>query len=217
MIEFKNVFKCYKEGKNAVDNLNLVVNDGEIFGFLGPNGAGKTTTIKMLTGILKSSRGEILINGKNEATYIKTLPINFKKQFYAKTSSGIILGFAGLTISILFAYKILELKLIDVCILIVLGSLLNILQAYLHLLIDLIHPKLYWDTEVAVVKQNINIFYSIIVSFILILITFFLGNILSGFSLIYFVLGYLIIIISALVILKIIINRYSEKLYDKIN
>jgi ABC-2 type transport system ATP-binding protein len=47
----------------AVDKLNLDVSPGQIFGFLGPNGAGKTTTIKMLTGVLKPTSGEIYISG----------------------------------------------------------------------------------------------------------------------------------------------------------
>jgi len=47
----------------AVDNLNLRVLSGEIYGFLGPNGAGKTTTIKMLTGVIAPSSGSIRIAG----------------------------------------------------------------------------------------------------------------------------------------------------------
>ena len=65
MIEFKNVCKEYKKGKNVIDNLTLKINDGEIFGFLGPNGAGKTTTIKMMTGILEVDEGEVLIDNIN--------------------------------------------------------------------------------------------------------------------------------------------------------
>ena len=42
----------------AVDNLNLKVPKGSIFGFLGPNGAGKTTTIRMLLGLIKSNKGD---------------------------------------------------------------------------------------------------------------------------------------------------------------
>jgi ABC-2 type transport system ATP-binding protein len=47
----------------AVDQLNLEVRRGEIYGFLGPNGAGKTTTIKMLVGMLQPTAGRIFING----------------------------------------------------------------------------------------------------------------------------------------------------------
>ena len=62
MIKFIELTKVYK-GLKAVDNLNLDVRDGIIYGFLGPNGAGKTTTIKMMSGILKPTKGSIIING----------------------------------------------------------------------------------------------------------------------------------------------------------
>lgn len=92
MIEFKNVCKSYVEGKNAVDNLNLTIEDGEIFGFLGPNGAGKTTTIKMLTGILEASEGEILISGKD----INKESIEAKKNFgYVPDNPDVFLRLTG--------------------------------------------------------------------------------------------------------------------------
>jgi ABC-2 type transport system ATP-binding protein len=49
----------------AVDRVNLSVERGTFYGFLGPNGAGKSTTIKMLTGLLAASSGEVLVLGKN--------------------------------------------------------------------------------------------------------------------------------------------------------
>lgn len=76
MIEIKNVSKSYKKGEKVVDNINLKINDGEIFGFIGLNGAGKTTTIKMITGILEIDEGNIFIDGKS----IITSPIEAKKQ-----------------------------------------------------------------------------------------------------------------------------------------
>lgn len=92
MIEFKNVSKSYVSNKFAVEDLNLKINDGEIFGFLGPNGAGKTTTIKMLTGILKPTNGEIFINDVN----IETSPIEAKKNFgYVPDSPDIFLNLTG--------------------------------------------------------------------------------------------------------------------------
>ena len=77
MIEIKNVNKSYIKNQKCIDNLNLKIKDGEIFGFLGPNGAGKTTTIKMITGILQMDNGDILIDG----TSINENPIEAKKKF----------------------------------------------------------------------------------------------------------------------------------------
>lgn len=48
----------------AVDNVSLSVKQGEIVGFLGPNGAGKSTTIKMMTGVLEPSSGELIVNNR---------------------------------------------------------------------------------------------------------------------------------------------------------
>lgn len=76
MIEIKNVSKEYKKNKKVINNLNLTIKNGEIFGFLGPNGAGKTTTIKMMTGILEITEGDILIDNKS---IIKD-PIEAKKR-----------------------------------------------------------------------------------------------------------------------------------------
>jgi len=53
----------------AVDNVNLTIKPGSIFGFLGPNGAGKTTTIKMMVGLLKPTSGKVVIGGKDIASY----------------------------------------------------------------------------------------------------------------------------------------------------
>ena len=53
------------DGVQAVKSVDLAVQRGSLYGFLGPNGAGKSTTIKMLTGILVPSSGEIRLLGKN--------------------------------------------------------------------------------------------------------------------------------------------------------
>lgn len=68
MIELKNLSKSYNKGHvKAVDDLSLMVQPGEIFGFLGPNGAGKTTTIKMMVGLLVPDSGSVRINGYDMA------------------------------------------------------------------------------------------------------------------------------------------------------
>lgn len=75
MIEIKNLTKKFAEF-TAVDQLSFSVNAGEVVGFLGPNGAGKSTTMKMLTGFLPSSGGEITVAGldiEEDNLKIKTL------------------------------------------------------------------------------------------------------------------------------------------------
>lgn len=76
MIEIQNVSKSYKKGIEVIKDINMKIQDGEIFGFLGLNGAGKTTTIKMMTGILEIDKGDILIDGKS----ITKEPVAAKKQ-----------------------------------------------------------------------------------------------------------------------------------------
>jgi ABC-2 type transport system ATP-binding protein len=66
MIKLNHLTKVFK-GFRAVDDLDLEVRRGIVYGFLGPNGAGKTTTIKMMAGILKPTQGRIMINGMDLA------------------------------------------------------------------------------------------------------------------------------------------------------
>jgi len=62
IIVMKDLVKNF-EDVTAVENLNLVINEGELFSLLGPNGAGKTTTVNILTGIIKPTSGKALIAG----------------------------------------------------------------------------------------------------------------------------------------------------------
>ncbi len=63
MIEFRHVSKIYND-KEALSDLNVIINNGEIFGLIGHNGAGKTTAISILTSIIEATYGDILIDGK---------------------------------------------------------------------------------------------------------------------------------------------------------
>lgn len=61
MIETRDLTRKFN-GNTAVDNLNLKVRDGEVFGFIGPNGAGKTTTIRMICTLIAPTSGSVLVN-----------------------------------------------------------------------------------------------------------------------------------------------------------
>lgn len=63
IIEVQDLKKSFGEF-SAVENLNLKINRGEVFGFLGPNGAGKTTSIQMMVGLLRPSSGQVFIDGQ---------------------------------------------------------------------------------------------------------------------------------------------------------
>ena len=70
VVQLKGVTKRIG-GKTLVDSLDLDIPGGQIFGFLGPNGAGKTTTIRMMTGLISLTGGDIRVNGASIRTHFK--------------------------------------------------------------------------------------------------------------------------------------------------
>ncbi len=79
VLEIRNLTKKFDDFI-AVDNMNLSVREGEIFGFLGANGAGKSTTINMVSSLLRTTKGEIELLGRNIAKHPK----------FAKSNIGIV-------------------------------------------------------------------------------------------------------------------------------
>ena len=70
MVEIKGLNKFY--GKFiALNNLDLHIDKGELFGFVGPNGAGKTTTMKILSGLLKASGGKFTLQGSMRSAKVQ--------------------------------------------------------------------------------------------------------------------------------------------------
>jgi ABC-2 type transport system ATP-binding protein len=99
MLQLSGIVKRYGDF-SAVNDLNLKVPRGEIFGFLGPNGAGKTTTIRMVAGVLEPTEGSIVIGGYD----LKTHPMQAKARIgyipdrpylYEKLSGGEFLRFVS--------------------------------------------------------------------------------------------------------------------------
>lgn len=75
MLSIQHVSKSYDGKKKAIDDINLEIQPGEIYGFVGHNGAGKTTLLKSIAGILNFEEGEINVFGYN----IKTDPLEAKR------------------------------------------------------------------------------------------------------------------------------------------
>jgi ABC-2 type transport system ATP-binding protein len=71
MLEVRLLTKCYS-GIPVVDHVSFVIHPGEILGYLGPNGAGKSTTVKMLTGLIEPTSGEIHLHGHDIRADLKS-------------------------------------------------------------------------------------------------------------------------------------------------
>lgn len=75
MLEIIHMSKSYDGKKQACNDINLQIEEGDIYGFIGHNGAGKTTLLKSIVGILDFDQGDIMINGIS----IKDRPLEAKK------------------------------------------------------------------------------------------------------------------------------------------
>lgn len=71
-VELKNLTKKYLN-KTALDHLSLNIDSGKVVGILGPNGSGKTTLIKILTGLMRQTSGEVLIDGQKVGVGTKAI------------------------------------------------------------------------------------------------------------------------------------------------
>src|SRR5947208_16857887 len=64
MLELRNITKRYSS-ITVVDDVSFVARPGEITGYLGPNGSGKSTTMKIITGLIETSSGDVLFDGQS--------------------------------------------------------------------------------------------------------------------------------------------------------
>ena len=65
IIETRQLYFAFQTNQKILDDLNLQVPAGSIYGFLGPNGAGKTTTLRLILGLLRKQQGDITLFGKH--------------------------------------------------------------------------------------------------------------------------------------------------------
>ncbi|NTU98819.1 ABC transporter ATP-binding protein, partial [Candidatus Falkowbacteria bacterium] len=69
LLEFKNVFFQYTEGKDILHNINFKLDKGKTYALVGPTGGGKTTTASLMARLYDATKGEVLLDGKNIRTY----------------------------------------------------------------------------------------------------------------------------------------------------
>ena len=119
-------------------------------------------------------------DGKN-AIFMKYIPVSLYKQYIYKCIPNIVMGSITSIISIVVANIILKLDMLMIVLVFIVAIIMNVAESIILIIIDLKRPKLEWDSEYAVVKQNFNLIFPMIISmiaiFIIILAGVFLTNI----------------------------------------
>ena len=155
--------------------------------------------------------------GKN-TIFIKYIPISLYKQFIYKSVPQIFINtFSIFTVVGLLYYFIPELEIKYFLYIFILGFLLNIINSFMMLIIDLLNPKLNWDTEYALFKQNNNKIFQYIFSLIIILLLVYFDNIFKKTSIDIAILITGIIFNNIIILINIIIKIKQKKLFKKIN
>ena len=151
------------------------------------------------------------------AYFIKYVPISLYKQFLYKIIPAIIFNIIPILI-VLILFLILQPSAIIYAVpILIIAMLINIFQNYLYFIIDLKRPKLNWNTEYAVVKQNMNMLYEFVISFAIMGLLVIGGFMISNIN----VWLAIIIVIAIFGLGTFIVDRYvfknQEKLFEKIN
>ena len=150
------------------------------------------------------------------AKFVKYIPISLYKQFKYKIAPAIILNTVSTIILLGIMSFIMPSMLIYLIGIFIVSTIMNIIQSYLMLIIDLKRPKLEWDTEYAVVKQNMNMIFEIGYSFVVIGLTIGLSILLIKFNSMIF-LGILFIIsILCYIMINRFVYRKQNTLFEKI-
>ena len=97
-------------------------------------------------------------DGKN-AVFMKYIPVSLYKQYIYKTIPNIIMNLFTIIIVLAVSEYILKISILDLIIVFIISMLMNIAQSFIMILVDLKRPKLQWNSEYAVVKQNLNLIF----------------------------------------------------------
>ena len=155
-------------------------------------------------------------DGKN-AAFVKYIPISYYKQFIYKGLPQIFINsFSVLIITLLVNFVIPSMQIKDLFNIFILGSLLNIINSYTMLLIDLLNPKLEWDTEYDVLKQNNNKIFQYVLTAIIIFLFIYFSDIFEKVNIDTGAFFTGVIFIIFIIIINIIVKIKQKKLFRKI-
>lgn len=181
------------------------------------------TTIYLVLGIMQflfmlsmASLTSFSRDGKN-SSFVKYIPITYYKQFICKGIPQILINTFSIIVILGILYFVYpSINLIYLLDIFILGYLLNIINSYIMIIIDLLNPKLEWDSEYALLKQNNNKIFQYVFAIFVILFLVYLNNIFENSNLDFSIFLTEIIFIAIIIIINIFVFIKQKKLFRKI-
>ena len=201
-----------EQGGNITDISNMIQNKSTIF-----LGISILCAIQFFLMFIYTSATAISREGQN-AIFMKYIPVSFMKQIDYKVIPNIIMTSFMTILTITLIQYLINIPLLYLIIITFAGIMMGILQSYLCIIIDLKKPKLEWNSEYAVVKQNMNLIWPVIFGIInitiLVILSIFLQTYINSYILILLiVIVYLFMTVVTRNYIKNNINRLMKKIY----
>ena len=151
------------------------------------------------------------------AVFVKYIPLSLYRQFLYKSIPHIIMNTIMNLIVFILAKLVAPIPILYLIVVLILSTLFNIIQSFLNLIIDLKKPKLKWDTEYAVVKQNLNMIFEFILSIAIIILLIPIAFVMAEVSYIITAMLFIIVFILGIYLVRKYIDKNQVKLFEKIN
>ena len=196
----------------TIDFANMFTNKTSIY-----IGIGILCVIQFFLMFIYISVTAISRDGQN-ASFMKYIPVKYMKQIDYKVMPNIIMTSIMSVITIIIAGILIKADILYLLLILITSIIMGVFQSYVLIIVDLKKPKLEWNSEYAVVKQNMNLIWSVVISLIsitlLIILGVLLGNIFSSFILTGIIaMFYLLVTIITRNYINNNINKLMEKIY----
>ena len=196
----------------TIDFANMFTNKTSIY-----IGIGILCVIQFFLMFIYISVTAISRDGQN-ASFMKYIPVKYMKQIDYKVMPNIIMTSIMSIITVIIAGILIKVDILYLLLILITSIIMGVFQSYVLIIVDLKKPKLEWNSEYAVVKQNMNLIWSVVISLIsitlLIILGVFLGNIFSSFILTGIIaLVYLLVTMITRNYINNNINKLMEKIY----
>lgn len=195
----------------TIDFANMFTNKTSIY-----IGIGILCVIQFFLMFIYISVTAISRDGQN-ANFMKYIPVKYMKQIDYKVMPNIIMTSIMSIITVIIAGILIKADILYLLLILITSIIMGVFQSYVLIIVDLKKPKLEWNSEYAVVKQNMNLIWSVVISLIsitlLIIFGMFLGNILNSFISIG-IIAFLYLLIT--IITRKYINNNTKRLIEKI-